>query len=284
MSPLRLSPLRLSPLRLLLVWTRAQNRIFWRTPIGAFFTLVFPVLMIVLFSAVFGNETFPTAYGDVTASQFYVVGLAAYSSVSATYTNVTMTLCSRRDLGILKRVRGTPLPPWVYLGSVVLSSVWIAVLGTSIMLALGVTAYGVTIEAAKAPALVMSFLIGSAVFSVLGLGLASLARTVAAAIPAANATLLPLAFVSDIFIPLGDDAPRWLAVVGDMFPLKHYAHALGESLSPFSSAPAWQWGSYAAMLVWAVVGALVAVRWFSWDAPVKSGRRARRRTRSRASR
>ena len=269
----------MSSARLLLGWTRTQNRIFWRTPIGAFFTLAFPVLMIALFVAVFGNEAFDTVYGEVTTSQFYVVGLAAYSAVSATYINIAMTLASRRELGVLKRVRGTPLPPWVYLGSVVLSSVWIALLGVALMLTLGVAAYGVEIDPAKAPALAVAFVVGAATFSVLGLALSSLAPSVSAAVPAGNATILPLAFVSDIFVPFGSDAPRWLATAGDLFPLKHFVRALGETMSPSTAAPALPWGHCAVMLAWMACGAAVAFRKFRWELPEPSDRPARRRRR-----
>lgn len=94
--------------RLLWRCIRCQNRIFWRTPIGAFFTLVFPVLMLVLFTAIFGNDAFDTVYGRVTTTQFYTPGLAVFAAATSTYTGIAIGLTSRRELGILKRVRGTP--------------------------------------------------------------------------------------------------------------------------------------------------------------------------------
>ena len=140
-------------LGLVLAQIRSQNRIFWRVPIGAFFTLVFPVMLLVLFVALFGNESFDTPYGEITTSQFYTPGLAVFAAASATYTNIGINLTVRRELGILKRVRGTPLPPWVYLAGVVGSAVWIALVSTAVMVGLGVLAYGVNIEAAKLPAM-----------------------------------------------------------------------------------------------------------------------------------
>ena len=258
---------------------RIQNRIFWRTPVAAFFTLVFPILMLVLFTAIFGNDAFDTVYGRVNSSQFYTPGLAVFAAASSTYTGIGINLASRRELGILKRVRGTPLPPWVYLGGVVLSAVWIAALGVTAMVILGVAAYGVNVEAAKVPAMLLSFVVGAASFAALGLALASVARSVSMAVPIANATLLPMAFISNIFIPFGSETPRLLEIAGDVFPLKHFGLAFGEAMNPLSDAPAIEWHRLGVLLLWLAVGALVASRRFTWEPPVPSARVSRRRGR-----
>lgn len=258
---------------------RIQNRIFWRTPVAAFFTLVFPILMLVLFTAIFGNDAFDSVYGRVNSSQFYTPGLAVFAAASSAYTGIGVNLASRRELGILKRVRGTPLPRRAYLGGVVLSAVWIAALGVVAMIVLGVAAYGVNVEAAKVPAMLLSFAVGTASFAALGLALASVARSVSMAVPIANATLLPMAFISNIFVPFGTDTPRWLEVLGDIFPLKHFGLALGEAMNPFSDAPAIEWHRLGVLVLWLAVGAVVAARRFSWDPPAPSGRASRRRSR-----
>ena len=267
--------------RLLWRCTRHQNRVFWRTPVAAFFTLVFPILMLVLFTAIFGNDAFDTVYGRVRSSQFYTPGLAVFAAASSTYTGIGINLASRRELGILKRVRGTPLPRWVYLGGVVLSAVWIAALGVTIMVVLGVVAYGVNVEAAKVPAMLLSFAVGAASFAALGLALASVARSVSMAVPIANATLLPIAFVSNIFVPFGNETPRWLELLGDIFPLKHFGLAFGEAMNPLSEAPAIEWQRLGVLLLWLAAGAAVAASRFTWEPPAPAGRAARRGRRSR---
>ncbi len=260
-----------------LLWRcmRVQNRIFWRTPVAAFFTLLFPLLMLVLFTAVFGNDSFDTVYGQVKSSQFYTPGLAVFAAASSTYTGIGINLATRRELGILKRVRGTPLPPWVYMAGVVLSAVWIAALGVLAMVVLGVAAYEVNVEADKIPAMLLSFVVGSASFASLGLALAAIARSVSMAVPVANATLLPLAFVSNIFIPFGSEAPRLLQIAGDVFPLKHFGLAFGEAMSPFSDAPAVEWHRLGVLVVWMVIGAGVAAWRFTWDLPANTKRTSR---------
>ena len=267
---------------MLLRQIRAQNRVFWRSPVAAFFTLVLPLMMLVLFVALFGNDSLESIEsGDVKTAQFYAPGLAVFSAASATYTNIGINLSIRRDERILKRVRGTPLPPWIYLAGVVLSAVWIALIATVVMLGVGIVAYGVDLELAQLPALVVSFLVGSVAFALLGVALASLARTAASAPAIANATILPLGFVSSIFISFDNDTPRWLEVVGDIFPLKPFAVSFQEAMSPFNHAPAFEWGRLAVIVAWGAVGALVAWRAFSWEpvagASSTRGRRSRRR-------
>ena len=90
-----------------------QVRTFWRTPIAVFFTIALPLIMLVLFNALFGDNEVDTGSGSWPLSQFYTGGLAAFTAVSATFTNLANMVPIRRDEGVLKRWRGTPLPPWV---------------------------------------------------------------------------------------------------------------------------------------------------------------------------
>ena len=171
---------------------RNQNRIFWRTPVAAFFTLVLPLIMLVLFVALFGNDEIDsTTFGDVKISQFYTPALAVFSAASATYTNIGINLSVRRELGILKRVRGTPMPPSIYLAGVVLSAVWLALVATVIMVGVGVIAYDVNIELAKLPAMVVAFVVGSMTFAVLGVAVAAM-RRVRPTIPSASESRAPI--------------------------------------------------------------------------------------------
>ncbi len=269
----------MNDLRLLFKSVRAENRIFWRTPIGAFFTLGLPLIMLVLFVAMFGNEA--GFSGSITTSQFYAPGLAVFAAASATYTNIGMLLTVRRDDGILKRMRGTPIPPRVFLAGVVLSAVWIAFVSTVIMVGLGIVAYGINIELAKVPAMLLSFVIGAVCFATLGITLASVAKSAASAPAIANATLLPLGFVSNVFVSFGQDSPRWLEVVGDIFPLKHFATAFSASMNPFTQTPAIEWGHLGVLLLWTAGGALVASRKFTWEPVAGATPRGRRSRRSR---
>ncbi len=267
-----------STLSLVVAQTRYQLLTFARIPVSVFFTLGLPLVMLVLFNALFGDGTFEMADGgEMSAQQFYTGGLAAFTAVSATFTNLANMLPIRRDEGVLKRWRGTPLPTWIYLAGFVVSAVLIAVVGVILMLTLGVVVYDLEIEPAKMPAAVVTFLVGVAAFASLGMALAAVVKSASSASAAANAIILPLAFVSNIFIQV-DNAPAWITTIGDIFPLKHFAEAFQDCFTPFVAAPAFDWPSLGYVALWGVAGLLVALKFFTWEPSGSSprGRRSRR--------
>ena len=266
-----------STAKLLAVQTRYQLVSFWRIPVAVFFTLGLPLVMLVLFNALFGDSTIETPEGSWSTRQFYTVGLAAFTAVSATYTNLANMVPIRRDEGVLKRWRGTPLPTWMYVAGFILSAIVIAFIGVVLMLTLGVVAYGLEIELAKMPAAIVTFAVGVASFAALGMALASLVKSASSAAAAANATILPLAFVSNVFIPV-DDAPRWIVVLGNVFPLKPFVEAFQACFAPFVEPPAFDWPSLAFIAAWGVLGLVIALRKFTWEpsGSAPRGRRARR--------
>lgn len=263
---------------LALAQVRYQLISFWRTPIALFFTLVLPLMMLVLFNALFGDEVIDTGAGAWPTSQFYTGGLAAFTAVSATYTNLANLVPLRRDEGVLKRWRGTPLPPSLYIAGAVGAAVALAVVGVIIMLVVGVIAYDLEVDAAKLPAALITFLVGVCAFAALGMAVAAAVPSAQAAATVANATILPLAFVSNVFIAV-DDPPRWMEVLGDVFPLKPFVSSFQDVFNPLVDAPAFHWGRLAYVALWGVVGALVATRWFRWE-PSRGGTPRRRRAAS----
>lgn len=270
-----------STTRLVIEQTRYQVLTSLRSPVGMFFTIGLPLIMLVLFNALFGDGTVDTPGGSWSVQQFYTGGLAAFTAVSATYTNLVNVVPIRRDEGILKRWRSTPIAPSVYLAGWILSALSIALLGVVIQLTLGIVAYDLTIEFAKVPAMILTFVVGVSSFAALGLAVAGLVPNADSAPAVANATILPLAFVSDIFIVV-DEPPRWLDVVGNIFPLKPFVNSFQNTLNPFVEAPGFTWDKLAFVALWGVAGAVIATRTFSWE-PTVSGtpRDKRRRTRTR---
>lgn len=269
------------PSSLSLLWHQAvyEWRIFWRTPISAFFTIFFPLLIYVVFSAVFGNEDID--YLGITTAQFYAPSLAVFSAVSATYTNISITTAYQRDEGILKRVRGTPLPAWVFLGGKILASIVIALIGTVIMLGVGVVFFGLQFYADTLAILVVVFFVGVAAFAALGLVVAAVAPSGQAATAIANATLLPLAFVSGVFIIPGEDPPAWLEAVSNFFPLSHFVEPFRAAFTPAEMRPDIHWTDLAYLALWGVVALALAIRWFRWEpATGGGGRKSRRKTES----
>ncbi len=260
-----------------LIWQqfRYQNKIFWRTPIAAFFTMVFPLMLLVLFTAIFGNEMIEDL--GVTTAQFFTPGLAVFAAVSASYTSLAIGTAIARDNGILKRVRGTPIPPWSYIAGRVASAIWLGFIAIVLMMAVGVIFYGVEIYPRTLPAALVIFVVGVACFAALGLLVAAISPNGDAAPAITNATLLPVAFISGIFFPV-QDPPRWMEVAGDFFPLKHFATAFRDCFDPTKTGMQFHWGDLAYMALWGVVAAILAIRFFKWEPSTgSSGRRSRRR-------
>lgn len=263
---------------LIVTQVRHQLRVFWRTPVAAFFTLFLPIIMLVLFNAMFSDGEVETPEGTWPVRQFYTGGLAAFAAVSATYTNLANTVPIRRDEGVLKRWRGTPLPPWAYVAGMIGSAVIVALIGVVFMIGLGVVAYDLEIDPGKLPAAAVTFVVGVSAFAALGMACAAMIPNASSAPAVANATILPLAFISNVFIPL-EDPPRWLEIVGDIFPLKPFVVAFQDTFNPFVDAPGFDWTALGWVLLWGVAGAVLAVMRFRWEpaAGAGGGRRSRRR-------
>jgi ABC-2 type transport system permease protein len=108
-----------SNMSLLATQVSYQNKIFFRTPVAAFFTIFFPLMIFVVFALVFGNQYIEEL--GVTTAQYFAPAMAVFAAVSASYTNIATTTAYQRDMGILKRVRGTPLPAMTYMGGKIIS-------------------------------------------------------------------------------------------------------------------------------------------------------------------
>jgi ABC-2 type transport system permease protein len=247
-----------------------------RSPVGMFFTIGLPAFILVLFNGLVGDGTVTTEAGEWPVQQFYTGGLAAFTAVSATYTNLVNVVPIRRDDGILKRWRSTPLPTWAYLTGWICAAIAVALGGVVLMLGLGVGFYDLSIEAAKLPAMAVTFVVGVTSFAALGLAVASLVPNADSAPAVANATILPLAFISDVFI-VADDRPRWLVILGDVFPLKPFVNAFQDTLNPLVDAPAFDVAGLAVVAAWGLAGAMIAARTFRWEPSTRAPRRRRRR-------
>jgi len=243
---------------------RYENLSFWRNPPAAFFTIVFPLMFLVIFNLIFGDSTVELPGGTAGISTFYVPGIIALSVIGACYTNVAMGVAFSREQGLLKRTRGTPLPTWALLGGKVLHAVAIGVVLVVVVAAAGVLFYDVAVPTRTLPAFVLTLIIGSATFSALGLAVTAAVPNADAAPAIVNASILPLLFVSDVFIPL-DDAPTWLTTFADIFPVRHFSLALQASFNPFERGAGLEPAHLGVMAVWMVASLLVATRFFRWE-------------------
>lgn len=250
-------------LALALKQLRYENRSFWRNPAAAFFTFMFPIMFLVIFNLVFGNNDIGEVDGqEITGSTFYVPAIAAFSVITACFTNMSISIVFLRDEGVLKRVRGTPLPASSYLLARIIHSTAIAFLLVIIVSVAGYFFYDVKLPTDELGRLVAIVLIGAATFSALGLAHTAIVPNADAAPAVVNGTILPLLFISDVFIPL-DDAPAWLVSFTKIFPIWHYAHSMLDTFDPFGDV--FQPGNLWVVAAWGIAGLLLAIRFFSWE-------------------
>jgi ABC-2 type transport system permease protein len=243
---------------------RYENRSFWRNPAAAFFTVVFPLMFLVIFNLVFGEGTIQHFGREVSTSNFYVPAIAAFSVITACYTNLAMNLTFARDEGILKRRRGTPLPTPAFLLGKILHSSLIALLLVFVVTVFGALFYDVEIPTDKLPALIVTVMVGAAAFSSLALAIQGFVPNADAAPAVINFSILPLLFISDIFIPL-ENAPEWLNTFAGVFPIKHYSEAMMSAFNPFDNGSGFEWVDLAVVGLWGLVGLAIASRFFSWE-------------------
>jgi ABC-2 type transport system permease protein len=243
---------------------RFENKAFWRNPAAAFFTFAFPLMFLVIFNLLFGNSKYSGFGTTVRASTFYTPAIIAFSVITACYTNVAMRMTFGRDQGVLKRIRGTPMPAWSYVTARIVHSVLISALLVVIVSAFGRAFYGVRLPTATLPAFLVTLAVGAAAFCALGVAIVGFIPNADAAPAVINATILPLLFVSDVFIPL-DDAPRWLVSVSNVFPVKHFSHALLAAFDPFARGSGFNGGDLAVIAVWGLVAVAVASHRFDWE-------------------
>ncbi|CAN5630077.1 ABC transporter permease [soil metagenome] len=241
-----------------------ENRAFWRNPPAAFFTFAFPLMFLVIFNLAFGNQEIELDGETTHASTFIIPAIVAFSIISACYTNVAMSLTFAREQGVLKRVRGTPLPAWAFLFGRIAHAVFLALLLVVIVVAAGALFYGVSVPTNTMPAFLLTLVIGAATFCALGAAISTVIPNADAAPAIVNFSILPLLFVSNIFIRI-EDPPAWLAAVRNAFPVFHFFEALQTSFDPFVTGSGFEWGDLAVVALWGVAGLVVGSRFFSWE-------------------
>ncbi|MDX3230033.1 ABC transporter permease [Streptomyces sp. ME19-01-6] len=229
---------------------------FWRNPQSAFFTFVFPVVVIAVFGAMFGGGgTDPYFYG-LSALGYYVSTIAAVSVLGSCYSQLAIVLATRRQNGILKRVRATPLPAWAYFLGLLAHCVMLSVVDVLLIVGVG-RLYGVPLPGlARWPAIVLTLVLGAACFCALGVAVASLIRNAEAAPAVVQLVLFPLVFISGTYLPIHSGTVNQVA---DALPVRPFNEALLGALAQHSDS-GFAWRSLGVLLIWGAAGAVVAVQ------------------------
>jgi ABC-2 type transport system permease protein len=237
---------------------RAQQVLFWRNREAAFFSFLFPIILLVLLGTVYGDEPIE----GVDAATYLLVGLIGYGVGATAFAGLAITIVVRREQGLLKRVRGTPLGPGTYLGAVIASEAIVIALQVVVQLLIG--RYLLDADWPAAPgSFAFAVLLGAATFSALGLAVTTLVRTADGSSAVVNAIYLPMAFISGTFFST-EEMPAFLEGISQVLPLTHLLDLVrstfieGETFASTETA-------LAVVVAWGLAGLAVAVRRFRWE-------------------
>jgi len=249
-----------SDLKLIVRQLRYEQLSFWLNPIGAFFTIGFSTIFLVLLGSTAGNSKIGHGLGDVKLAQYYVPGFVAYGIMSACFNILAISMVNRREMGLLKRLRLSPVPTWVLMAAVFLSFMIIALVQMVILLAVG--RFGFSVHGpANVPAFLVTVLVGMLVFTALGLAATTLIPNVDAAGPVVSVVFFILVFLSGLYYYIPPHSG--LAQFSAYFPVRHLILALFASFQGGGASP-WAWHDLGVMLIWGVAGVAIALRRWQW--------------------
>ena len=255
---------------MLVAQLRADLKVFVRNPAALFFTAILPVVFLCLFVSIFGNESAGEEYGDLRISTLQVPAFIALAVVSASFVGLAIGLVSVREAGVLKRVRGTPAPPWIVFAGRIGTAIVSATIVTTLLIAIGAIAFGVRVPTATLPGLVAALAVGAFTFCALGIAYTRVISSEDAAPAMTNAVVLPLYFISGVFVPVSQ-LPAGLRHVADVLPVKPFVDALTIAFDPRTSGAGFAAGDLAILAAWGLAGLLVAVRTFGWTPRHQAG-------------
>jgi ABC-2 type transport system permease protein len=239
---------------LALAWQqfRLERKLFWRNPSAAFFNFVLPLLLLLLIATVFADRP--------DELEVLVPGIAGMSVMATTFNALSFNLTFLREEGILKRMRGTPMPAASYLGGLIGSAVLNACVQVALVVTIGNLVYGV--DWPVDPLLLVAFtVLGVVCFASLGIAFSHAIPNVDAVPAYQNAVFLPLIFISGVFYS-SDDLPPALETVAQALPLKHLIDGLTSAIVGGGGDAA---GAAGVVALWALAGLFAAVRWFRWE-------------------
>lgn len=243
---------------------RYDQKLFWRSPPTVFFSLALPLVFLFLLGAVFGGAAERDPEYGLLADQYLVPAIMTLGIVSATFVNIAMVITYNREMGVLKRLRGTPLPTWTLVGARTATAVVNAVLIAVLILAAGKLAYGIDVTATRLAGMLIATVVGAVSFSALGFAITVVIPSQSAATPITNLIVLPLYFISGVF-GSAEDLPYALAAIGKFFPIQHLGACLFSVFSPDATGFGLPMRDLAIVVAWGVFGLVFAALKFDWE-------------------
>jgi ABC-2 type transport system permease protein len=224
-----------------------------------FFTLVLPLLFLIIFVGVFGGHR----ADGVKLSSYYVPGLAALGVIAGSFVNLVISITAQRESGILKRRRATPISASALIAGRTLTALTVSLTVLTVLLAFGRVVYHVGVPTSTLPGIALTAVVGSITFCVLGYALSTAIKNEDAAQPMVQAIMLPLYFISGVFVP-NINLPSWLKRVAQVFPVEHLSDGLHKAYAPAVHGVGIVWSDIGVLLLWAAIGLTVAILRFSW--------------------
>lgn len=238
-------------------------RSLWRARTAFVLTFGLPLVWLVLIGIVAGNEVIDPATG-LRVMQFAAPTALAMGCLFATLPSIATGVAEDRETLVLKRLRGTPLPGWIYVTAQVVAVTLLGAAAVAVVLAVAIIAYRVTVPGEAVLPLIVTILVGLASFSALGIAIASLAPSARATEAITVGVAVVLCFISGVFV-VGGALPHWLDDLAWLLPLKPFVVSLQELFDPYDDLSVWNLGSLARIAAWGIAGGIVAAIAFRWE-------------------
>jgi ABC-2 type transport system permease protein len=232
---------------------------FWLNPVGALFTIGFSTIFLIIFEATSGKSTVGFL-AHINLGQYYVPGFVAYGIMSSCFSILSITMVNRREMGLLKRLRLSPVPTWILMSAIFVSTMVVALIQMVLMLAVG-RGYSVHGPAHLVPFLVV-IVVGMFGFTALGMGVSTLVPNADAAGPVVNIVFFVVLAFSGLWYPINSSTT--LAKVVSYLPVRRLIVALEDSFNHMPGASPWAWHDLGVIAIWGAVGFYVALRRWQW--------------------
>ncbi len=247
-------------MRLFLHELRTEQVLFWRNREAAFFTFFLPVIFFLVFGSIYGKSVITKEH--IKAAPFLQAGMIGYGVASTAFAGLAITMVIRRESGVLKRIRATPLPPWTYLVAVLVSTFITFLIEATVLILLGKLLFSVAFPA-RPLSLFLVLVVGAAAFAAMGLGLTGFIRSAEGSSAVVNFVYLPMAIISGTFFT-PKDYPGFLRAIANLLPLTYFTKLTRDVMVLHHHI--WsETEALAVVLLWGVIGLIAALRGFRWQ-------------------
>ena len=240
---------------------RTEQKLFWRNREAAFFTFLLPIIFFVVFGSIYGDSHIKEE-GGLRAAPFLEAGMIGYGVASTAFAGLAITMVIRREGGVLKRIRATPLPSATYLIAVLISTFVVFVIEAVLIITIGRVLFAVPFPH-EPFSLLATLVLGALAFAALGLGLTGYVRSAEGSSAVVNFIYLPMAIISGTFLsPKG--YPPFLKAIAEVLPLTYYTKLTRDVMVHHQHI--WSdLGAVGVVLLWGAIGLIAAIRGFRWS-------------------